>query len=157
MVRVVDEGSVFEAPLERVWTLMRSQEYHHHPSMLGFRASPTSDPDVLELSWEMPLGGLRVPMAARLTFYPPLGFTMDYVEGPLAGSKEFEFYTPHGDRTAITVVGDYVSPSMDDEELRAAADRVLTDVFEEDAANLAAMPPTLEEAAGQVAKATAHH
>ena len=139
MVHLLDRGSVFDAPMGELWNLMRSRDHHRHASMIGLRATSTSVPNGVDLEWEADLDHERVPMGARLTLFPPLGFTMEYSRGPFAGSVEFEYYTPLGDQTGITVVGEYRSDSMDDRQLRAAVSSLLTEAFIEDEANLVAM------------------
>lgn len=135
-----DEGSTFDAPIEKVWALMHSGPHHRHRSMVNLEGAPTQDPNTFLLTWESEVGGRRFPMAARMTVYPPLGFVMEYVEGPFAGSTEFEYYIPRGDRTEIDVVGDYRSPILTEESLRRAVQEALTAAFGEDVENLARMP-----------------
>jgi hypothetical protein len=41
----------------------------------------------------------------------PLGLVVEALEGPIAGSKFFNYYTPKGNKTGVTVIGDFKSPS----------------------------------------------
>lgn len=140
MTLLRDEGSTFDAPIEKVWALMHSGPHHRHRSMVNLSGTPTEDPNAFVLTWEAEVTGRRFPMVARMTVYPPLGFVMEYVEGPFAGSKEFHYYIPHGDQTGINVVGDYRSSVLSEELLQRAVLEALTAAFGEDVENLARMP-----------------
>ncbi len=137
MVFLRDEGSEFDAPLERVWALFGSKENHRHASMQGLRATPADGPNAHFLEWTAVARGVAVPIKARITLYPPLGFVMEYLEGPLTGSREFEYYVPHGERTGIVVVGEYRSSVLSEELLRSVMEEALGAAFEEDQENLA--------------------
>lgn len=139
MVLIRDEQGEFDAPLDQIWAMFQSKEYHRHASMANFVLTPTSEPNVVYLDWEAEARGSAAKMRARMTLFPPLGFVMEYVEGPLTGSKEFEYYLPRGDRTGIVVVGDYRSPVLKDDVLRALVPQALDTAFEEDVENLRRM------------------
>lgn len=139
MVFILDQGSVFDAPLEKIWRLMFSRSEHNHPSMMNFKVERSADPSTFVATWESELQGTAIPFKAKFTYFPPVGFAMDYLEGPLAGSKEFEYYTPMGDKTGITCVGDFKAVGMSDDQLRAAATYFYDKVFREDQDNLANM------------------
>jgi monoamine oxidase len=70
------------------------------------------------------------------TLYPPFGYVQEHLEGPTAGSKAFLYYTPKGDKTAVTVVGNFVISGMDEKETRNAVLAQLQVTFDEDNANL---------------------
>ena len=55
----------------------------------------------------------------------------------MAGSKSFSYYTPKGNETGITVVGEWKSKMMTDDQIRQAVMDFLQTVFNEDQANLA--------------------
>jgi hypothetical protein len=139
MVFILDQGSVFDAPLEKIWKLMFSHSEHKHPSMKNFKVEPTADPSSFIGTWESELKGTAIPFKAKFTYFPPVGFTMEHLEGPFAGSKEFEYYTPMGDKTGITCVGEYKAVGMSDDQLRAATAFFYDKVFREDQDNLARM------------------
>jgi hypothetical protein len=139
MVFILDEGSVFDAPLEKIWKLMFSHAEHNHPSMRNFKVDPSGDPSSFLASWKSEYQGSMVPFKVKFVYFPPVGFAMDYLEGPLAGSKEFEYYTPMGDKTGITCVGEFKAVRMSDDQLRAAVMYFYDKVFREDQDNLAQM------------------
>ncbi|MDG6988640.1 MAG: hypothetical protein JRN21_04865 [Nitrososphaerota archaeon] len=135
---VLDEGGVFKAPMEKIWRLHSSPE-HVHPS----------DPDaVFERAGEgvtyiratLTLkDGTRVKNEMKLTAYPPLGFSFEWLEGLFAGSKEFSFYLPQGGETGVTSVGEWTSPTLSPEQVKPAVLQVMETLYEEDQANLARM------------------
>jgi hypothetical protein len=57
----------------------------------------------------------------------------------MAGSKSFQFYTPKGNETAVTVVGEFVSKGVPDAALKGAVMAFLGTVFDEDQKNLSRM------------------
>jgi len=83
--------------------------------------------------------GQSMPMKFRVTGLPPLGQILEILEGPLAGSKVVNYYTPKGDKTAITVIGDFESPMIPAGHLEAAAREFLNNGFDEDQAYLKLM------------------
>jgi hypothetical protein len=139
MVFILDQGSVFDAPLEKIWRLMFSHSEHKHESMRNFKVERTADSSTFLATWESELQGTAIPFKAKVIYFPPVGFAMDYLEGPLAGSKEFEYYTPMGNKTGITCVGEFKAVGMSDDQLRAAAMYFYDKVFREDQDNLASM------------------
>jgi hypothetical protein len=139
VVFILDQGSVFDAPLEKIWRLMFSHTDHSHPSMKNFKFDSTADPSTFLASWESEYQGTTIQFKAKFVYFPPVGFAIDYLEGPLAGSKEFEYYTPMGDKTGITCVGEFKAVGMSDDQVRAAAMYFYDTVFHEDQENLARM------------------
>ncbi len=139
MVFILDEGSVFDAPLDKIWQLNRSPSEHRHPSMKNFRAERTSDPSTFLAAWDAEAQGATAHIKAKFVYFPPLGFAIDYLEGPLAGSKEFQYYIPLGNKTGITCVGEFKAPGWSDDQLRAAAVDLYDKAFREDQENLARM------------------
>jgi hypothetical protein len=136
MVYLLDEGSVFDAPLERIWKYLQSQDEHDHKSIKVLGMEPQGENVVLQ-TIEADLGnGLKVRSKLKLTMHPPFGFFMEYLEGPMTGTRAFQYYVPKGDRTGVTVVGDFVGKGMDDESVKHTALQFLQLAFDEDNANL---------------------
>jgi hypothetical protein len=113
MVYISDEGSVFEMPLEGIWGYL-SSDAHKHPSMNLI--SREVQGNVVTITSERNVDGKMVRSKVKITLYPPLGIAQEYVEGPMAGSKAFTHYAPKGDKTVITVVGDFKIAGVSDEE-----------------------------------------
>lgn len=139
MVHIKDEGSHFDAPIDVVWKYLQSYEEHndtHHSSNLQMKPLTES---AMELSWEMDLAGSPAKIKTRTTALPPLGLAIEMLEGPMAGSKFFNIYTPKGNRTEITVVGDFNSKTIPPAQLEPAVRGFLETVYNEDAAAIKAL------------------
>jgi hypothetical protein len=135
MVYILDEGSEFDAPLERIWKYLQSDEEHEHKAMKPISMEMQGENTfVLENEVTMP----NVPPVRnkiKMTMYPPFGFVQEYLDGPLAGSKAFQYYTPKESKTGVTVVGNFVA-QMDDDSIRKTVLQVLDIAFNEDNENL---------------------
>jgi hypothetical protein len=139
MVFIIDEGSRFKAPLPRLWQYVQSQEEHNHPSQLNPKFSMDGERAVVEFDSKMPDGSL-VHHKARSTMLPPLGFFLEYLDGPFAGSRMLNYYTPKGNETGVTVVGEYVSPVIKEEhKVKEMALKSLEIAFGEDSENIRKM------------------
>ncbi len=68
--------------------------------------------------------------------YPPFGIVQEYLEGPMAGTKTFQYYIPKGSKTGVTVVGNFTASGMDDDMTKHIAMSVLELAFNEDNENL---------------------
>ena len=138
MVFVHDEGSKFDAPLDKVWKLNMSEGTHSHPSLRNAGSEMEGEHPILKYETQMP-DGSWAKNKVRLTLLPPIGVAFETVEGPMAGSKSFQYYTPMGAKTGVTVVGEWISPGVPDAVIKAAVLKFLETVFNEDQANLAKM------------------
>ena len=136
MVFILDEGSVFNGPLDKVWKLNASEGQHNHPSLRNMSSEMDGERVVLKYESKMK-DGTYAKEKVRLTFYPPVGTATEVLEGPRAGSKSFQFYIPKGSKTGITVVGDFKSPTLSDSDLKFFVMQFLDTVFNEDQKNLA--------------------
>lgn len=139
MVHVKDEGSHFDAPIETVWEYLRSDEAHteSHKGTRNRHMKELSENSML-VTWEQDLGGKWVKMENRITVLPPVGMAIEVTEGPMSGSKFMNFYTPKGDRTEVTVVGEFTSKQIPEAQLEPAVDAFLEEMYEEDVAGLRA-------------------
>ena len=139
MVFVRDEGSVYNAPLEDVWRFLSSgpshSEAHHHRNaehkpLPGFYSEDT---------WEQDFEGKSEKFTVRWTALPPFGTAYDVLEGPFRGSKFFVYYRARGNKTRVTIVGDFVSPTIPAARVETAVLAFFAREFEEDSAAIAAM------------------
>lgn len=135
MVFILDEGSVFKAPLGKVWQLAQSEGVHRHLSQLNPQRSMEGEHPVLSFDTKMPDGKL-VRNKIRMTIVPPVGFVLEYVGGPLEGTKLMQYYIPKGNETGATVVGEAKSAMMPDAQLKAIVLQGLEVAFNEDQENL---------------------
>ncbi|MCI4353337.1 MAG: hypothetical protein L3K14_08180 [Thermoplasmata archaeon] len=141
MVRIIDEGSHFEAPIDRVWKLIgahRTEFGRIHTDALDVVVEPGGD-HYYVVNWHRELEGRRVPVKIRATEFPPLGRAVEILAGPMAGTKIIYYYTPKGPQTAVTAIGEFRSPAIPEARLEGAARGFLNGVFEEDTAYLAQM------------------
>jgi hypothetical protein len=137
MVHIVDEGSEFDAPLETIWAFLQSQEDHgaSHPEHKNSQAKPLAESTV-QVTWEQDMDGKQVKVVNRITMIPPVGLAIETLEGPLAGSKFFNYYTPKGSKTGVTIVGDFKSPAMPESHLEPMVRKNFEHVFAQDTASI---------------------
>ncbi len=132
MVFLRDEGSLFDAPLEAVWEFVGSGDTHssahRHVDSHRERHSELSG----TYSWAQEFDGRRTPFRMRWTSFWPLGIAYEVLVGPFTGSKFFIYYEGRGEKTAVGLVGEFVSPEIPDAALPAAVDRFFTREYEQD-------------------------
>jgi len=138
MVFILDEGSEFKAPLSKVWELAQSEGKHNHPSQIDPQTSMQNGVPVLSYGSRTADGSV-VRSSIKVTMLPPVGFVLEYIDGPMEGTKLMQYYTPKGDKTKVTVVGDAVSKTMTEGQLRKAVLKGLDTAFKEDEENLRRM------------------
>lgn len=136
MVYLIDEGSAFDAPIEKVWKYLSSED-HRHPSFKNVGREVTGN--VVVITSERPFMGRSVKVKIKNTLYPPLGYVSEHIEGPTTGSRAFLYYTPKGDKTGVTIVGDFVISGLDEKATRDVIMAQMQVVFDEDNANLKRM------------------
>lgn len=139
MVYVRDEGSMFDAPLDTIWKYLQSDIDHgaSHKGRRNFERKAINE-STMTLSWEQEIEGKWVKTSNRLTFHPPIGFFVEPLEGPMAGSKFFNYYVPKGKQTEVVVVGDWSSKTIPPAQLEKAVWANLEKVYNEDTAGLRA-------------------
>jgi hypothetical protein len=136
MVYILDEGSVFDASLDKIWKYLQSQE-HHHDSIKVLNREIVGNSVIL--TSERTVMGKTATVKVKNTLYPPFGMVQEYLEGSIQGSRAFAYYVPKGDKTGITIVGDYVMSGVSDQQIREAVGTQAQKSFDEDIANLRAM------------------
>lgn len=132
-----DEGGRFDASIDAVWKLVQSPEAHAaaHRSARGQRMKPLGE-HVTLVTMEQEWDGGWARVAQRVTALPPLGMATEILEGPLAGSRMFQIYTPQGRRTRVDVYGEFVSSRIPPGQIEATVLRFLERIYREDAAAL---------------------
>ncbi|HZY71437.1 MAG TPA: hypothetical protein VFF67_10740 [Thermoplasmata archaeon] len=141
MVRVVDQGSHFEAPIDKVWKLIEAHQHDMdgvHPGSKNIKQA-MEGPNQAVAAWTVEMNGRDTPMKIRVTPLPPLGQAIEVLEGPMAGSKFMNYYTPRGNKTEVTVVGEFASPMIPESQLEGAVRQFLNDAFDQDSAYLRKM------------------
>jgi hypothetical protein len=132
MVFIVDSTDVFDAPVDEVWSYLSAprehQAAHGHWKVMRRRLGPRSG----RYSWNQTFAGRPTRFAMRWTSYHPTGIAYRVERGPFQGSTFFLYYVPRGDRTAVTIVGEFVSPTLPRGRLRSAVGRFFAREFRED-------------------------
>ena len=140
---VEDSGSFFDAPIDKVWKLSQAHQTELekiHPDMKNSKSEMISENSNI-VSYDTNMQGQTIKNKIKITIHYPLGMAFEFLEGPMTGSKFFNYYTPKGNRTGVTVVGDFTSPSMSDEMLKQAVLSFFEHGFNEDVAYLKKMNP----------------
>jgi len=138
MARINDqEGSKFDAPLDVVWKYLQAPDAHGnaHQGSRNRAMKPINETSFV-VSWEQNMGGKWVKVANRITVYPPLGMAAEALEGPMAGSKMFTVYTPHGDSTEVSVFGDMQATGIPPAQLEGLVRGFWEMAYNEDSAGI---------------------
>ncbi|MDG6994739.1 MAG: hypothetical protein JRN52_02355 [Nitrososphaerota archaeon] len=134
MVFIEDRGSIFAAPLEIVWKYLFDGEAHDavHKSTRNPSFKPVSKTSFIYCA-ERNFNGNWIAESQRLSVFPPLGMSTEWLEGPFAGSKMFYLYSPKGNKTQIDVFGDFTSKTIPDSDLEQSVNKFLEREFNDDA------------------------
>lgn len=143
MVKYSSDGT-FDAPLEKVWKLLQEE---HTPQRITSVHKSIQKVKVLEdkgnvrvqESTQLGPDGKPFTQKLRFTYKPPQGFDMEWLSGPLAGSKCTHTYTPQGAKTRVVVAGEFKGAGMDDTMTQKVVDEAMTTAFNEDSAALKKM------------------
>jgi len=138
MARITDqEGSKFDAPLEVLWKYLQHPEAHGsaHKGSRNRAMKPLTDNSFI-VSWEQNMNGQWVKIANKITVFPPLGMAIEATEGPMAGSKMFNVYTPHGNKTEVAIFGDMQSATVPAAQLEPMVRGAWEMAFNEDSAGI---------------------
>jgi hypothetical protein len=138
VVRLVDDGGQFPVPVDIVWAFVSSGDAHSHAHRhRNFRRRRLPG-NAGRYTWEQPFLGRTERFTMRWRSYYPLGVAYDVLEGPFTGSRFFLYYTPHGPTTGVTIVGEFVSPTLHARRVPGAVRRFFDLEFRQDGAALRA-------------------
>ncbi len=137
MVQIKDEGSHFDVPVDMLWKYIQAPPDHGaaHQGSRNQQMKPLTETSFI-LSQEEKMNGNWVKTSNRITIFPPLGMSIEVLEGPMAGSKMINIYTPKGNKTGIDVYGEFVSPHLPANQLEPAVRANLEMAFNQDVAGL---------------------
>lgn len=135
---VLDEGSVFDAPLDAVWSFVGSGDEHSRAHRHRAWQRELGEGNSGTYSWEQEFGGSTARFTMHWVSYHPLGVAYDVREGPFAGSRFFLYYIPRGPKTAVTVAGTFTSESIPEERLEEEVRRFFSVEFDQDHAAIRA-------------------
>jgi len=132
MVYLKDEG-VFDAPLEKIWRFLQDDNADHEHRSVRFSKvlEKSAKVMVVEMDSVSP-DGKAFKQTAKFTFNPPKGFDMEFLSGPMTGTKHTHTYTPMGTQTKVEVVGDFKIQGLDEQATRKAVLAQLEQLFDED-------------------------
>jgi hypothetical protein len=110
-----------------------------HPGTKNYESDNVSENSAIH-SWDSDIQGRTVKTRIKISRFYPLGTAIELLEGPIAGSKLFNYYIPNGQRTRVTVVGNFKSPvATDENQLKQVVLSFLEQAFNEDSAYLKTM------------------
>jgi ligand-binding SRPBCC domain-containing protein len=135
MVQLKDEG-VFDAPLEKIWRFLQDDTHEHRSIEISKVLEQSEKHMIVEMEATSSDGKSKVKETAKFTFSPPTGFDMEFLSGPMIGTKHTHKYTPMGDKTKVEVVGEFKIQGLDDTATKKAALAFLEEIFNEDNAAL---------------------
>lgn len=138
MVFIIDEGGVFPIPMNKLWEYVNSPELHNHPSQINPKFEMDGSRYVVSFDAKMP-DGRQTRFKIAMIPHPPVGMFLEYLEGPLTGSKSVTYYIPKGNETGVTVAGEFTSQWMSEEQLKQAVRASMDMAFNEDVANMRKM------------------
>jgi len=137
MVFVRDEGSVYNLPLDEVWKYLSSDREHSEAHQHHNVSRKELPGDAGEASWEQEFEGKSERFTMRWTAFPTFGIAYEVLEGPFVGSKFFVYYRPRGSKTRVTIVGEFLSPTIPTARLEPAVLGFFAKEFEQDSAAMA--------------------
>ncbi len=137
MVQIKDEGSHFDVPIDVLWKYIQAPQDHGaaHRDSRNQQMKPLTETSFM-LSQEENMNGQWVKTSNRITVFPPLGMSIEVMEGPLAGTKMINIYTPKGNKTGIDVFGEFVSERIPAAHLEPAVRANLESAFNQDVEGL---------------------
>lgn len=114
----MDDTGEFDTPLEKVWKLneahgtdnekIHTKTTNLRMEMIGNREDAITRTTFLRSSRS----------GSKYTNAMPLGFLAKMLEGPRAGSKFFNFCEPRGNKTRVTVAGDFKSSVIPEKQIK---------------------------------------
>ena len=139
MVHIRDEGSVFDASIEKLWKYIGddSPGTHVHRAIKASKVLEAKGNVVVQEMQFLNADGKDTHWETwRLTMNPPRGYTVEAIAGPTKGTRFSQTYTPMGDKTRVDVEGDWVMPGADDATIKKMTLAFLGEAFNEDNAAL---------------------
>ena len=138
MVHYRSDG-IFDAPLEKIWKYMNSDE-HKHAAFKSFKlVSQSGNLATVAVEIYNPDGTTHNATITH-TMNPPKGFETTISGGPLDEAKFSHSYTEMGSKTKVDLEGDFKPiPGMSESDHLKMLDNFFTTAFTEDNANLQKM------------------
>jgi hypothetical protein len=138
MVFIVCEGNEFEGTLDKVWKLnevLMKEPAKVHQNTINYNVEIVNKNTTIQ-SWQTAanIDNQMTKNKMQFTAYHPLGVAIEVLEGPLEGSKAFTYFIPNEKTTttAVTVVGNFKSKILSDEQLRQQVSSMVENSFKEE-------------------------
>lgn len=138
MVHVTDDG-VFDAPIDKVWKYISDDMMHQHKSFKVTSTEEQGNAMIMHADVANPGGMGTHKETWKMVVNSPKGFELEYLAGPMKGSRHTHTYTPVGNKTRVEVSGEFRAEGMDDESTKRAVLAYFAEVFEEDQAAMKKM------------------
>ena len=139
MVFVADKVRTWPIPVDKVFEFIAlhvSEVKKMHPRHKGVSWEKVDDNHIV-IRRESEVQGKTVESVNKLTMFRPIGITVEFQEGPMAGTTIVNYFEPKGNKTRVVAVGDWKSSSIPDEkQLHKVAQTFLEEDAEEDLAYL---------------------
>jgi len=138
MVFIQDNEGILNAPLDKVWKLVKA--HFTDASKIHVNAKDVKTEQLSETTfintWLQEIEGQLIEFEMKATLFYPLGVAFEVLEGPFIGSKYFVYYVPIQDEnntTKVIAVGDFKSAYVDnDDKLKELVLNNFESVFAED-------------------------
>ena len=138
MVFIQDNEAFLNAPIDRVWKLVKAHSIDAskiHPNAKDVKTEQLSETTFIN-TWLQEIEGQLIGFEMKATLFYPLGVAFEVLEGPFIGSKYFVYYIPvpnEGNKTKVVAVGDFKSAYVNnDDKLKELGLNNFESVFAED-------------------------
>ena len=142
MVFIVCQGNEFQGQLDKVWKLnqiLMKEPAKVHQNAIDYNIESVNKNTIIQ-SWQTTIDNQITTNKMQFTTYHPLGVAVEILEGKLEGSKAFVYFTPKEETTGVTVVGNFKSATLsDDDQLRQEVSSMVENSFNEENAYLKKM------------------
>ena len=143
MVFIVCQGNEFQGQLDKVWKLneiLMKEPKKVHQNVIYYNIETVNKNTIIQ-SWQTTIDNQISKNKMQFITYHPLGVAVEILEGKLEGSKAFVYFTPKEETTGVTVVGDFRSATLsdDDDQLRQEVLSMVENSFNEENAYLKKM------------------
>ena len=143
MVFIVCQGNEFQRQLDKVWKLneiLMKEPKKVHQNVIYYNIETVNKNTIIQ-SWQTTIDNQISKNKMQFITYHPLGVAVEILEGKLEGSKAFVYFTPKEETTGVTVVGDFRSATLsdDDDQLRQEVLSMVENSFNEENAYLKKM------------------
>jgi hypothetical protein len=143
VVFIICQGDEFQGEIDKVWKLneiLMKEPEKVHKNAINYNIETVNKNTIVQ-SWQTNIDNQITKNKMQFATYHRLGVAVEILEGKLEGSKAFVYFTPKEETTGVTVVGDFRSATLsDDDQLRQEVLSMVKNSFNEENAYLKKMP-----------------